>query len=151
MNTRNVTNTAFISYPATQVTYPNGRAVDNVYDALYRRTQVLEDSDSSNIASWQFFGPSRTAEVALGSGLICSWMNNARTDSAVHPAVANPAWGDQSSDRLGYDGAGRAITKRYLAGGINGDTFAYNNTSAVVGFTTEYDLSSNKFYERDLH
>ncbi len=78
-------------------------------------------------------------------------MNNSRTNSAVQPAVTNPAWGNQSSDRLGYDGAGRPITKRYLAGGINGSTGAYNNSSAVVGFTTEYDLSSNKFYERHLH
>ena len=67
------------------------------------------------------------------------------------PRAANPAWGDDSSDRLGYDGAGRAITKRYLAGGINGTTNAYNTPTSVVGFTTAFDRASNKFYERTLH
>ena len=151
MNTRNVTNTAFTSYPATGVQLPNGRQLANTYDVLYRRTLVQDVTNSVNVAAWQFFGPSRVAEVTLGNGLVCSWMDNARTHSAVQPAVANPAWGNQSSDRLGYDGAGRPITKRYLAGGINGSTHAYNNPSAVVGFTTEYDLASNKFYERHLH
>ena len=151
MNTRNVTNTAFVSYPATGVQLPNGRQLANTYDALYRRTLVHDQTNGVDVAAWQFFGPSRVAEVALGNGLICSWMDNARTNSAVQPSVANPAWGDQSSDRLGYDGTGRSITKRYLAGGINGSTHAYNNPSAVVGFTTEYDLASNKFYERHLH
>ena len=77
-------------------------------------------------------------------------MNNARTNSAVQsPAPVNPAWGDISSDRLGYDGAGRAITKRYLAGGISGTTpYAYNTPASVVGFTTAYDRAGNKFYER---
>ncbi len=103
------------------------------------------------IASWQFFGPSRVAEVELANGLICTFMNNARTRSARQSGQSTPAWGNQSSDRLGYDGSGRMITKRYLAGGINGGTGAYNNTSAVVGFTTDFDLSSNKLYERHLH
>ena len=64
------------------------------------------------------------------TGSICTWMNNARTEQ--RRAVAgppNPAWGDVSSDRLGYDGAGRAITKRYLAGGIN-DADGYTNPTA---------------------
>ena len=30
-------------------------------------------------------------------------MNIAGTRSAVQAGVANPGWGDQSSDRLGYD------------------------------------------------
>ena len=96
-----------------------------------------------------FFGPSRVADVTLGNGLICTWMNNARTNSAVQASVANPGWGSISSDRLGYDGSGRAFTKRYLAGGVGsgGD----NNTVALLGFTTEFDRASNKFYERALH
>jgi RHS repeat-associated protein len=150
-NTRNVTNTAFVSAPATGFEFPNNRQLANTYDLLYRRALVQDVTNSVNVAAWQFFGPSRVAEVTLGNGLICSWLNNARTNSAVQPAVANPAWGNQSSDRLGYDGASRPITKRYLAGGINGSTGAYNNSSAVVGFTTEYDPSSNKYYERHLH
>ncbi len=68
----------------------------------HRLTQVLSDS-SVNIASWQFFGPGRTAEVEMDNGLICSWMNNARTHSAVQPAVANLAWGDSTTDRLGRE------------------------------------------------
>ena len=148
-NTRNITNAAFTSVPVTGFTFPNDRQLTNVYDLLYRRTQVQETSDSSNIASWQFFGPERPAEVTLGNGLICTWMNNARTHSAVQAGVPNPAWGDPSSDRLGYDGSGRAITKRYLAGGIGGG--GYNTPTAVVGFTTEYDRAGNKFFERHLH
>ena len=150
-NTRNVTNSAFISAPATGFEFPNNRQLANTYDLLYRRTLVEDVTNSVNVAAWQFFGSSRVAEVTLGNGLICTWMNNARTNSAVQPAVADPVWGNQSSDRLGYDGAGRGITKRFLAGGINGTTHAYNNTSSVVGFTTEYDLASNKLYERHLH
>jgi RHS repeat-associated protein len=150
MTTRNVTNTAFTSYPATGIELPNGRQLTQTYDLLYRRTLVHDATNGVDVAAWQFFGPSRTAELTLGNGLICTWMNNARTNSSVQPGVPNPAWGDQSSDRLGYDGAGRPITKRYLAGGLNGSN-GYANPSAVVGFTTEYDLASNKFYERALH
>jgi RHS repeat-associated protein len=160
---RYVTNTAFASYPASGFTFPQGRVLANTFDALYRRTLAQDVTNSVDVAAWQFFGPSRVAEVTLGSGLICTWMNNTRTHSTVlsqganypiippPPPVPNPDWGDQSSDRLGYDGAGRPITKRYLAGGINGFTFGYNNPTSVVGFTTEYDLASNKFFERPLH
>ncbi len=42
------------------------------------------------------------------------------------------------------------IAKRYLTGGINATTFAYNNTTPVVGNTTAYDRVGNKFYERAL-
>jgi len=76
---------------------------------------------------------------------------NARTRSSVQGGQSIPGWGDQSSDRLGFDGASRQITKRYLAGGINGTTHAYNDSNAVVGMTSAYDRSSNKFYERELH
>ena len=155
-NTRNVTNTAFTSYPASQFTFPNPttgspRQIGNTYDLLYRRKLAHDETGDYDIASSQFFGPARLAEVVLGNGLICTWMNNARTNSAVQsPTPTNPAWGDQSSDRLGYDGAGRAITKRYLAGGIS-DGSAYNNPAALVGFSTEYDRAGNKFFERALH
>ena len=149
-NTRNVTNAAFTSVPVTGFTFPDDRQLTNGYDPLYRRTQVQETSGATNIASWQFFGAERVAEVTLGNGLICTWMNNARTHSAVQAGVPNPAWGDPSSDRLGYDGSGRAITKRYLAGGISGGG-GYNTPTAVVGCTTEYDRAGNKFFERHLH
>jgi len=66
-------------------------------------------------------------------------------------SVPNPAWGSQATgDRLGYDGAGRMITKRYLDYGLDGSN-GYSDTEAEVGFTTAYDLSSNKRYERHLH
>jgi hypothetical protein len=39
-NTRNVSNTAFVSYPVSEVTYPDGRTIENTYDILYRRTLV---------------------------------------------------------------------------------------------------------------
>jgi RHS repeat-associated protein len=66
------------------------------------------------------------------------------------PGRAAPGTGDNTTDRLGFDGSGRMITKRYLTGGINGSTYAYNNTSALVGQTTAYDHGGNKFYERSL-
>ena len=43
------------------------------------------------------------------------------------------------------------IAKRYLAGGINSGTYAYSNTTPVVGNTTAFDPADNKFYERALH
>ena len=81
-----------------------------------------EDSGGASICSWQFFGPSRAVEWTLGNGLICSMLNNTRTHSTVQTGVANPFWGVGSSDRLGYDGAGRMIAKRFLSGGISGST-----------------------------
>jgi YD repeat-containing protein len=140
---RNATNTAFASYPVSGFTFPNGRQIDNTYDLLYRRTQVQESA--ANIAAWQFFGPSRVAQVQLGNGLISTWMNNAGTRSAAQAGLPTPGWGGASDDRLGYDGSGRMIAKRYL------NPSSGSPTTAVVGFTTEYDRSSNKFFERALH
>ena len=150
-NTRNVTNQGFASHPVVTFTFPHGRQTTSTYDVLYRRTLVEETSGGADIASWKFFGPNRVAELTLGNGLIQTFMNNARTHSAVQSTLSNPSWGNQSSDRLGYDGPGRPITKRYLTGGINGSTFAYNTTSAVLGFTSEHDKASIKLYERALH
>ena len=39
--------------------------------------------------------------------LMATQKNNARTHSAVQANVPLPAWGNISSDQLGYDGAGR--------------------------------------------
>jgi hypothetical protein len=69
-------------------------------------------------------------------------MNNAQTNSAVQAGVPNPPWGDKTTDRLGYDGAGRLIAKRFLPPG---------STTALVDFTTSHDPSSNKLFERALH
>jgi len=66
-------------------------------------------------------------------------------------SVPNPSWGDDSSDHLGYDGAGRMITKRFLAGGIDSETGAYSDPTSILGFTTNFDKASNKLYERHLH
>jgi RHS repeat-associated protein len=151
---RYLTNAAFTSYPPTQFTYPNGRRQVNwTYDLLYRRQSCTDPAvtPAVTIASWNYLGPSRVAEVSLNNqAIIQTMLNNARTSSAVQSSVPNPVWGTQSSDRLGYDGAGRMITRRYLTGGINGSTYAYNNTSALVGQTTAYDHGGNKFYERSL-
>lgn len=54
---------------------------------------------------------------------------------------------DNSSDRLGYDGAGMNITKRYLSGTLNSKN-GFSKTTALVGNTTAYDRSGNKFYGR---
>ena len=43
------------------------------------------------------------------------------------------------------------ISKRYLAGGINGTTHAYNDSTSLAGFTTSFDRAGNKLYERHLH
>ncbi len=87
--------------------------------------------------------PGGVAQVQLGNGLVCTWMNNAGTNSAVQPGVPNPGW--TSGDFLGYDGAGRMIAKRYVNPGSS------SPTAAVVGFSTEYDRAGNKFFERALH
>jgi hypothetical protein len=150
-NTRDVTNSAFTSYPVTQFTFPqpasgSARQITNAYDLLYRRQQVKETTGGANIALWDFAGPARVARVALGNGLTCSWMNNALTNSAMQggtPGVPNPAWGSLSTDRLGYDGAGRMTSKRY--------TTSASGNPVLVGFTTGYDRASNKYYERALH
>ncbi|MCE9551798.1 MAG: choice-of-anchor D domain-containing protein, partial [Planctomycetes bacterium] len=152
-NTRVAVNEKFTSYSATQFKFPEGRQISNVQDALYRRTQVGETGGSA-IANWEFFGPTRTAEVKLaantgGANLYCTYMNNDRTRSAIQPGQTTPAWGNQSSDRLGYDAAGRLITKRYLLTDLAGT--AYDSTSAIMGQTTAYDRASNKLYERALH
>jgi hypothetical protein len=156
-NTRNVTNMAFQSYPVTQFQFPDigstaGRIITNAYDLLYRRTNINEDDGDTSIAAWNFFGPSRVADLTLGNGLICTWMNNARTNSAVQaPTIANPsgvpnpAWDNSANDRLGYDGAGRPITKRYIT------SYTAGEPVPLVGFTTSYDRAGNKFYERALH
>ena len=114
-NDRFVTHTALASLAASGFTLPNGRVLAYTTDDLYRRTQISEGA--SALATWSFFGPARVPEVKLGNGLILTHMNNARTRSAVQNGVANPAWGDASSDRLGYDGAGRMIAKRFLDAG----------------------------------
>ena len=147
---RYVTNTAFTSMPSTQFEYPNNRLVNSGYDVLYRRKQVIEQSTSAVIATWQFYGPGRIAEVTLGNGIAQTMLNNARTNSAVQsPAPVNPAWGDYSSDRLGYDGAARNITKRYLFSALDSQN-GYANTIAIVGTSTAYDRAGNKFYEHTL-
>jgi RHS repeat-associated protein len=149
-DTRYVTHDAWTSYPSTDVTLPQGRQITMGYDALYRKNALSETSGGTSIAAWQFFG-GRTAEVVLGNGLIATQMNNARTRSAVQTGQTTPAWGDATTDRLGYEGAGRMTTRRYLAGGINSTTHAYNNASTPTGFTTAYDKSGNKLFERHLH
>ncbi len=119
-----------------------------ILDGNGRQTQLIDDRGditlfSYDIASWSFFGPAQVAQVQLGNGLVCTWMNNAGTNSAVQPGVPNPGW--TSGDFLGYDGAGRMIAKRYVNPGSS------SPTAAVVGFSTEYDRAGNKFFERALH
>ena len=145
-----VANTTFTSIPGTQFEYPNNRLVNSNYDVLYRRKQIIEQATSIVIATWQFYGPGRIAEVTLANGLAQTMLNNARTNSAVQsPNPVNPPWGNNTSDRLGYDGAGRNITKRYLSSTLNAQN-GYANTTALVGNTTAFDRTGGKFYERAL-
>src|ERR1700722_3076173 len=100
IDTRYITHSAWTGLTATETTYPNGRKVTSGYDALYRRNSVNETSGGASIAAWQFYG-ARTATVALGNGINCSFMNDAQTNSAVQSGVPLPAWGDKTTDRLG--------------------------------------------------
>jgi RHS repeat-associated protein len=153
-NTRNVTNANYFSIVPIWINYPNDSQMSDQglsigYDILYRYTLVYKTFDVQ-LARWEYFGPSRVAEISLYNGLICTWMNNSRTRSAVQEGESSPSWGDQSSDRLGYDGAGRMITKRFLAAAYNETLGGYDNTTSLVGFTSAYDKASNKLYERAL-
>ncbi len=144
-NTRFVTNSAFTSYPASEFTFPTpntggARKISNTYDLLYRRTLAHDEAGAYDIAAWNFFGPSRMAQVSLGNGLTCTWMNNANTRSAVQADQSTPDW--TSGDFLGYDGAGRMIAKRFLSP---------HGSALVVGFSSGYDRAGNKFFERELH
>ena len=69
-------------------------------------------------------------------------MNNAGTNSAVQSSVPNPAWGDITTDHLGYDGSGRPIGKRFKL------RPAAARSSASRPHTT---ARSNKLFERALH
>ncbi len=139
--TQYVTRQEWVSFVDTQQTFASGRQITNGYDELYRRNIVTETSGGTPIAVWQFFG-GRTALVNLANGITCSFMNNAQNRSAIQAGLSTPGWGDKTTDRLGYDGSGRLIAKRFLPSG---------STTSLVGFTTAYDPSSNKLYERALH
>ena len=138
-DTRYVTHNAWTSYPCTGFTFPNGRQITKAFDALYRKNGINETAGGSSIAAWQFFG-GRTATVTLGNGIVTSFMNDAQTRSAIQQGQTTPAWGSISTDQLGYDGSARPIGKRHFLSG-----------SVLVGFTTAYDPSANKLFERALH
>jgi hypothetical protein len=142
-----MTHQSWASYPATGFTYDDGRQLTIGYDLLYRKNAIHETSGGASIAAWQFFG-NRTATITLGNGVVCSFMNNDQTRSAIQAGLPTPPWGSGTSDQLGFDGAGRVIAKRYLLphGGASPMP-----TTLVVGFTTAYDRSSNKLFERHLH
>ncbi|WP_093281801.1 RHS repeat-associated core domain-containing protein [Verrucomicrobium sp. GAS474] len=152
--TRYTTHNSWFSLVPAVVVYPSGtNSFGNGYDLLYRRNALVTTGASGTLdtVSWEFFGPSRIAETRWGgTSLIATQLNNDRTRSAIQTGWPTPAWGDQSSDRLGYDGAGRMITKRYLTGGLDGSG-AYADTTALVGFTASHDRAGNKMYERALH
>jgi RHS repeat-associated protein len=138
-DTRYVTHSAWTSYPSTGFTFPDSRQITIGFDALYRKNAINETLGGASIAAWQFFG-GRTAAVTLGNGIVTSFMNNAQTRSAVQLGQTTPPWGDITTDHLGYDGSGRPIGKRHIDSG-----------ATLVGFTTQYDPSSNKLFERALH
>ncbi len=96
--------------PATELTYPSARVLTSTYDALYRRQAI------TGVAAWEFAGPGRVALVTLANGMVCSHLNDARTRSAVQAGMPVPDWNGPCGDRLGYDGAGRLIAKRYFCG-----------------------------------
>lgn len=87
-STKYVTHDQWVGLPSTRLTYPGGLQVGSGYDALYRRNAVSETAGGASIASWQFFGQ-RTATLSLGNGLVCSWMNNTESRSAVQRGEAD--------------------------------------------------------------
>ena len=80
------THHAFRSYPPTGFTFPNNRKAAYNHDELYRRQTIV--ANGRTVADWAFFGPARVAEMRLGNGFICSYMNEARTNSAVQKGDA---------------------------------------------------------------
>ena len=114
-----VTVGSFRSQSPAETIYPSDRHIQTVRDILHRRQQLEESLGMSDtplrpIATWEFHGPNRIAVVALANQLMCSYVDDAMRHSAVQPETSRPAWGDAEADRLGYDGAGRPIAKRYM-------------------------------------
>ena len=141
-----VTRQAWTSLAGTGFTFPNNRQLNVGFDALYRKNAINEGVGGANIAAWDFVG-SRIATVALGNGIVTSFMNNAQTSSAIQAGVTPPPWGtagDLTADRLGYDGARRPIAKRHMMPGGGTPT-------ALLCFTSAYDPSANKLFERPVH
>jgi hypothetical protein len=66
------------------------------------------------MASWQFVGSQRVAEVTLAYGLICTWMNNTRTHSAGQTGMT----ADVRVEDVTPDNAGQ-ITIRLTAAAPN--------------------------------
>lgn len=134
-----VTSKEFISYPRTLVTYPqspgkpNGREIDCFYDEVYRKMAMIEVSPSKEIADWQFYGGAADARVAklnLGDCISCSHVNDLGTHSAVQSGVNLPPWGGACTDRLGYDGVGRTIGKRYFNQCLPSSSSSFSGSSA---------------------
>jgi hypothetical protein len=98
-----------------------------------QKTQTKKVDEVSDGAAWQFFG-GRTAALIHGNGIICSFMNNAQSRSAIQAGQPTPPRGSGTSDQLGYDGAGRLIAKRYLL--PHGGPGSPAPSTLVVGFTT---------------
>ncbi|MEM6258612.1 MAG: hypothetical protein AAF711_11720 [Planctomycetota bacterium] len=135
---RQVQQVRFESVVPTEAVYPSGRQVYTGYDQLYRMVSIAEAQQEDDgqeasfevkrlrsnggqetipatpIGLWEFFGPSRTARMQQGEHLLATYMNDAADRSAVQSADEVAEWGDAETDRLGYDGAGRPITKRYF-------------------------------------
>ncbi len=153
-----MSNTGFTSLVNTQQQYPNGNKVDWAYDILYRKASVKDNGAGSNTAAWTYAGPGRVVEVVLKNGIACTMLNNTRTASVVQTMIPGsdnasnslPMFGTAASDRLGYDGSGRMVAKRFIPAGLNGEG-GYTSTTPVVGFTTSFDKAGNKYYERMLH
>jgi RHS repeat-associated protein len=144
-NTRHVTNTEFTSLPSSQVTYaePQNRVVESFYDMLYRRN-VVSDAGGTPIADWRFYGAARIADFTFGNGIIGSHLNKAGSDSAVQASASNPPWGDACSDRLGYDGTGRTIGKRYsLTCGSSSSSSSLSSSSLSSGSSSFSSFSSH--------
>lgn len=98
------------------VTYPNGRELAFTYDRLHRATSVTNASgDEPVIASWAFVGASRVLHANLANGIECRYRNDAASHSAAQAATGAQPWGQPCDDRMGYDGAGRMIGKRYTS------------------------------------
>ena len=119
MNTRNVTNTAFVSYPATGMQLPNGRQLANSYDARLPPHPGPGRDQQRQRRRLAILRPvaGRGSRARQRSDLHLD--EQCATNSAVQPSVTNPSWGNQFSDRLGYDGeGGRSPSVTWPAGSM---------------------------------
>ncbi len=104
-----------------QLTYPDGRVIENTYDGLDRLATVADQGSLSNIAEYDYVGTWRVLERRYDNGTILTYHDGAGTDT-------------------GYDGLRRTVELRHESS--VGDL--------LTGFSYAYDRQDNRRFELDL-